>query len=318
MVDTWAFASIHVDRGEKVVDTLCIPGASSEIPIFIVNGLEDGPTVLVMGGIHGCEYTSIDAALAIGRKLDPAVVRGKVVVLPIVNPDAFYARSIYLHPADKKNLNRCFPGDAMGTEAEKLADWLFTIAIQNVDYIVDLHGGDMIEALVPFSIYYATGDTEFDAKSRAFACTFGIPYVVASAEQVPGSTYGAAAKAGKIAMIAEAGQQGILDKKASQLLESGTENVLRLAGVLPGDAAPTRCTILSTFDWYRAPLCGLWYPEVNVGDTVVEGQQLGTIRDMFGETVETFTARSKGTVLFLVTSLAMNEQDPLLAIGDEA
>jgi len=314
--ELWRFAAVEVQRGEKVVAHLRVPGASSEVPVFIVNGAQDGPNVLIMAGIHGCEYTSIDAALQLGRRLDPVSVRGTVTVMPIVNPDAFFARSIYVHPEDRKNLNRCFPGQAEGSAAEQLAHWLFTNAIMPVDYVIDLHGGDMIESLVPFSIYYETGDAALDARAQAFACAFGIRYVVASTEEVPGSTYGAAAQAGKIAMIAEAGQQGILEPAASQTLQSGTENVLRLAGVLAGDVLPTECTVLNTYDWYRAPFNGLWYPEVQVGAYATVGERLGTIRNLFGDIVETVTARTKGTLLFVVTSLAINEGDPLLAISD--
>lgn len=315
-MEFWQVGETSVKRGEKCVTYLHAPGASREVPAFIVNGVADGPNVLILGGIHGCEYSSIDAALKIGQQLQPNLVRGTVTVLPIVNIDAFYARSIYVHPDDKKNLNRCFPGSPDGTAAEKLAHWLFANFIEKVDYVIDLHGGDMIEALVPFSIYYKTGDETFDAQSREFACAFGIQYVVESKEEVPGSTYGAAAKVGKIAMIAEAGQQGILSPEASLALQSGTENALRLAGVLSGMVQQTTSKIFNTYDWYRAPRAGLWYPEVVVGGIAMAGQRLGTIRSVVGEVLETVIAHTQGTMLFVVTSLAINEGDPLLSISD--
>jgi len=53
----------------------------------------------------------------------------------------------------------------------------------------------------------------------------------------------------------------------------------------------------------------------SVGEQVQEGQLVAELRDVFGETVEALHAPATGAVLFLVTSLAVREGDPLLAIG---
>ena len=47
------------------------------------------------------------------------------------------------------------------------------------------------------------------------------------------------------------------------------------------------------------------------------GQALGEVQDAFGVVSRAISAPIGGVVLFLVTSLAMNEGDPLLAIGAE-
>lgn len=312
----WTFGSLSVDAGEKIRGHLTAPGVDTPLPVFLIHGVEDGPTVLVLGGIHGCEYSSIDAALKVGQSLQPEQVKGRVAVIPIANPDSFYARSIYVHPKDGKNLNRSFPGSADGTHAQQLARFLYDTAFDPADVLLDLHGGDMIEALVPFSIYHTTGNQVLDDAARDLAVTFGIPYVIASDGQVPGSAYGAAAELGKLAMIAEAGQQGILSPEASQQLQDGVYNVLRKIHLLDGAVAPTDCQVLHQYDWYRADCTGLWYPTVACGEKVAAGQEVGRICDEFGEVVQTYHANTDGTVLFLVTSLAINEGDPLLALGD--
>ena len=60
---------------------------------------------------------------------------------------------------------------------------------------------------------------------------------------------------------------------------------------------------------------GLWYPQVKVGDTVKTGQNLGHVTDFLGNTVQTAIASMDGTVMYVVTTLAMNAGDPLLFIG---
>lgn len=159
MGTAWQLGHLSVQENEKITTHLKLPTIEEQLPVFLINGSDQGQTVLIMGGVHGCEYTSIDAALKLGQTLEASEIHGRVVVLPIANPASFYARSIYIHPRDQKNLNRVFPGKENGTESERLAYWINETVIKNVDYVIDLHGGDMIEALVPFTIYHVTEDS---------------------------------------------------------------------------------------------------------------------------------------------------------------
>lgn len=315
MGNSWTIANLSANAGEKTKGHLELPTIEEKLPAFLISGAEEGPSVLVMGGIHGCEYTSIDAALKVGASLDAKQVKGKVIVLPIANPASFYARSIYVHPRDQKNLNRMFPGDRDGTDAERLAYWLNEAVFKRVDYIIDLHGGDMIEALVPFTIYHVTEDQKILQASKEMASLFDIEYVIGSSGQVPGSTYGCAAEQGIPAIIAEAGQQGILSETQSKVLQEGVRNVLASLGVLEESSAAAESTYISVFDWYRSDRQGLWYPVIGIGEQVADGQLLGRLADEFGETVREVHSHTSGVVLFLVSALAINENDPLLAVG---
>jgi predicted deacylase len=67
--------------------------------------------------------------------------------------------------------------------------------------------------------------------------------------------------------------------------------------------------------WLRSQHDGLFYPECAVGDEVEAGQVLGRVTNFLGDTVQVAEAPVSGTVLFLVTTLAMNNGDPLLSVG---
>lgn len=316
MTGAWTIGQLTAGPNEKIQGHLHFEGVEEPISAFIINGYTDGPKVLVIGGIHGCEYTSIDAALKVGKALQAEELAGKVIVLPIANPAAFYKRSIYVHPSDQKNLNRVFPGKKEGTEAERLAYGLTETVFKEVDTIIDLHGGDMIEALVPFSIYHASADEKTVEASKHLASLFDIDYVIGSRDQVPGSTYGSAAALGIPALIAEAGQQGILSPEHSERLQKGVINILKALKVMEGEVTHYPSHFLETYDWYRSDRKGLWYPEVGIGDSVKAGDRLGTIQDEFGEVLMDIESHTTGVVLFLVTSLAINPNDPLLAVGN--
>ncbi|MEK7864160.1 MAG: succinylglutamate desuccinylase/aspartoacylase family protein, partial [Chloroflexota bacterium] len=119
-------------------------------PYIALRGARGGPSVLITAGIHAAEYTGIEAAIRLGRTLDPTEVRGTILILPLLNRPGFYERSIYVNPEDNDNLNRLFPGDPKGTWGQRFAHRLLTEIIVKVEHAIDLHAGDLIEDLTPF------------------------------------------------------------------------------------------------------------------------------------------------------------------------
>lgn len=290
-------------------------GVCVSIPLVLVCGRRPGPRVAVTAGVHGAEYVSIAALRQVAMNLDPDRVVGSLVAVLISNPAAFASRSIYVNPLDGLNLNRVFPGDPAGGPSERLAAWLFQTVIAPSDRYLDLHCGDMNEALVPFTGLEATGDPAIDDIALAMALAYGLDYVVFG--PLPGSTTTAAAAAGIPSVLAEVGGQGRWPVADVRRHADGLWRALAAAGLLPGvDSRPERPSQRLTRDvWLRADVGGCFHPAVDVGQAVRAGQVIGEIQDAFGVVLRTIEAPIDGVVLFLVTSLAMNAGDPLLAIG---
>lgn len=286
-----------------------------EMPVVLINGRRRGPTVCVTAGVHGAEYPGIEAAIRLSRSLGADAVRGAVIVVPIVNVPAFQRRAIYVNPLDGVNLNRVFPGNPAGTITEVMAAALFREVVQPADALIDLHGGDLIEALAAFTLYYESGKSSVDATSRRMAEVFGIEYIVRSMA-LKGCAYQAAAAMGKPAILAEAGGQGILDEGSVQTHSKGLTNVLRHLGVLDGEPeVPGKPVKFLESTWLSAEEGGIFYPAVAVGQPVEKGQVVGEFRDWFGEPIARVEAPARGVILFLVTSPAINRGDPILAVG---
>jgi predicted deacylase len=299
-------------RATRVVD-VSLGEVSVPMPVIAVNGAGDGPRVAITGGIHGAEYVAIEAARRVGMSVVPAELRGSLVVVPIANTISYHRRAIYTSGLDDQNLNRVFPGDPNGSPSEKLADWLFRTIMQPSSYYIDMHGGDMIEALVPFVLAPRCGDAAVEEASLAMAKASGIPRVIRG--EVAGSTCGATAAAGIPSILAEVGGQGVWRESEVEEHMASTLRVLRHLGVLPGEVGPAPDQrVYDTFAWMRATADGLFHPLTHVGAVVEQGQPLGAVVDYFGRTVQPVNAITSGEVVFLVTSLAMNAGDPLLAI----
>ncbi len=308
--------SLGAQPGEKKfgVQEFPVVGQPYHLPMFLINGKQDGPTLVVTGGVHAAEYASIAAALDLGRSLEPGSLRGRVAVVPVLNMPGFRVRSIYVCPLDGKNLNRMFPGKADGSATEQIADWLFQNVMKQANYYVDLHGGDLIEALIPFTIYHHSGNEQVDSASLEMAKVFGIRYLVRSETQ--GSTYSAASQAGIPAILTEAGGQGIWRSEDVALHTDGLNRLMRHLGMLAGPTPePVQCTLLKQFLWLRSEHEGFWYPRISVGDAVRKGQDLGCVKDFEGKVLQAVESLADGKVLFLVSSLAINPGDPLLAVG---
>ena len=284
--------------------------AGEEIPCFRARGAQDGPSVSLIGGIHGCEYSSIAAVTRVMRELDEGELSGSITAVPVVSMESFRARSPFVVPADGKNLNRTFPGDPDGSYTDKLAHDIFTQLIEPADALLDLHGGDLVEALEPFALYA-------DEPSRAIALAFGLPYVVRSTDSLAGMTATAAANAGVAAIIAEAGGIGQLEEEAVQLLASGTRSALRHLGALPGEPDAPRSRDVGDFLWLRCRQAGFWAAAVKTGDEVPEGALLGEVRDLYGDVLEQVRAPAPGVLLFLTTSAAVADDGLLLGLGTD-
>ena len=290
--------------------------AGVEHPAFEARGVEDGPHVALIGGIHGCEYSSIAAVTRFMTELDSGELRGSITAVPIVSMQSFERRSPFVVPADGKNLNRCFPGSYDGTYSDVLARSIFDELIAPADALIDLHGGDLVEALEPFVIYQASPVEE---QAHAMAVAFGLPYVVREdpGTDLGGMTSGAAAHAGIPAIIAEAGGCGRLEEAAVVMLADGVRNALRHLGMLPGPVKPPRADMrtVGSFVWLRCKGGGFWEAEVRAGDAVSEGEIIGRVRNLFGDVVEEIRAPREGVVLFLTTSAAVADDGLLLGLG---
>jgi predicted deacylase len=289
-----------------------------EVPAFVARGVRPGPTLALTAGIHAAEYPPIEAATRFARELDPARLAGTVIVVPLVNVPGFFVRSIYVNPVDGRNLNRSFPGAPDGPASARVAHFLLEQVIAGCDAYVDLHCGDMIEALVPFAGYHLTGRPEVDRASRGLAEAFGLENVIASRSvDLPGTGYANAALRGVPALLAEIGQQGVYEQESVAGLLRGARGVLAHLGMLPGVEAPRpgRMREFGRFAWLHADVSGTYHPSISAGDEVEEGQVVGELRDLFGDRLRELRSPASGPVLFAVTSLAINRGDPLFGVA---
>lgn len=300
------------ESGKKSTGYINVPGTPVKMPATYIEGAKPGKQILITGGIHGGEYPCIETAIQLAKRIDPQDVKGTIVVIHPVNVPAFLAKLQYYGPYDGKNLNRVFPGKATGTVSERIAYTVHQLQ-QAADFYIDLHGGDIHEALIPFVIYSNLGGDQVVEQSRKASAALGFPYVVGSVSN--NGSMGAAANAGTPGFLAELGQCGRWSDEEVEQYIAATNNVLRSLEVLEGKVNSTEVTYLKKMAVMNAMHDGCWYAFRKLEDRVKKGEVLGEIRDFFGNVLGEYKAEEDGVLLYVVTSLAITTGDPLTAIG---
>ena len=315
---------LTAQRGEQVSGLIKVPVGTdegSEIPVTITHGVNDGPVLALIAGIHGYEYPPITALHSVRAQLDPAVLSGTIIMVHIANMPSFMGRTVYYGPVDGKNLNRTFPGDPKGSLSQRIAHLLTTEVIDQADYLVDLHAGDGNEALRPYVYMPVTGDADFDAKIERLAVAFGLDHIVMDTGPQHASgpslfTDQTAIERGIPAITTETGQSGSNDPYWVGLAEWGIWNVLRhLNMVAEDEVANTGITWLSDYTVIKSPQSGFFRPVTREGYAVAEGAVLGVLLDFFGEELTTIRAPFSGVVNYVISTPPVSEGEPVAMIS---
>lgn len=297
-------------------------GATISVPVATIRGASDGPTLAIVGGVHGAEYAGIEAVRRIVGAVDPDALAGRVVAVPCLNVPAFYGFAAHVNPVDGENPARAFPGSSSGSYTERMVHLVWEHVLASADYIVDVHGGDIEEELVDYSQINLNGDAEHDAAAEALALALDMPFFVKRAApsdpvRTGGTICQIASGLGIPAALAESGSHGELDEACVDVHVKGLKNVLFHLDMLPG--MPTieneRPMLLHRFTGIAAPVDGFWYPIVTKGDVLTKGQTVGEMRDFFGEPLATVICEENAAILGVMTVPARAAGDMLMGLG---
>ena len=297
--------------GKITKDHIHVQGTELHIPHVLLCGNMEGPTVLISAGIHNAEYVGIQSAIELSAELDISELHGNVIILPLANRSGFENRTMSRVFEDGKNLNRVFPGNSEGSEADRLAHMIFNVFIKNVDAYIDLHSGDGYESLFPYAYYL--GDAPSEAKAKEMISCVDTSYYVRSRCRT-GGAYNLASVHGIPSVLIERGQLSLFSREEIEADKKDVRNILKYLGVLEGDHETFPKKELFEYN-VVAPCTGCWYPSKEVGSEFTTGEKLGVIRDYFGNVLYTEYASENGVLLYQCASLNIIEGDPMISYG---
>lgn len=263
---------IHAPREDSAAaNVLC--------PVGIVeNG--DGPTALLIGTVHGDEVVGSVAISKIFHDINPANIKGKVIVCPTANINAVDNNQRF-SPRDGKNMNRFFPGVSGGTVTESLCHEITKDLITQADFVVDFHSGGRSLQYIPGGLLRISCNEAINRASWKLAEAFGasVTYLTASSDRLPSHTSAVALQQSKPSMAMEISGGESLHLSDVRIAEEGALNVLRSQGILREDMVEreTMPIIVDDRKAVYASQDGIFVPEVDVGADVDVGIVLARI-----------------------------------------
>lgn len=249
-----------------------------KMPVVVIRGKENGPTLFVSAAIHGDEINGVDIVRRLLKHRALKRIRGTLIAIPIVNVFGFNDKSRYL--PDRRDLNRSFPGEEHGSLASQIAYIFRTEIVEKATHGIDLHTGAIHRRNLP----QIRADLSQPA-NMALAQAFGAP-VVLNASPRDGSLREMVSEKRIPMLLYEAGTALRFDARASKIGVVGILNVMRAIGMLPGETIekPAReLFIARSTHWVRSPISGIFLTVKKLGEHVRKGDKLGCITNPFGD-----------------------------------
>lgn len=295
MIKSLIIDQVSVGPGEQEQISLFVSrlpsGNRIDIQSFVFRSVQPGPTVLLMGGVHGDEINGIQI---VRRILEEGILgkllAGSVIAIPLLNVFGFinFSRDV----PDGKDVNRSFPGSTLGSLASRTASALTKKVLPNVDIAVDLHTGGASRYNYPQIRY-----SKSDVKAAELGMAFGAPFLIEK-PYISKSFRKTANQMGISVVVYEAGESVRLDGLAIEIGVAGIKRVLKSLNMISdAPAAKQETVVVNGSGWVRASEAGLYTWTRQSGSFVRKGEQLGVIHSPHGDRMKRIFAKKDGYII---------------------
>jgi predicted deacylase len=285
----------------------------------------DGPHLLITGGVHGDEFEPMAAIRRLMAQFDAdnPLRRGRVTLVPCVNESAFW-RGHRCAAEDGLDLARVCPGRPDGSITERTAHALSAL-IRQADAYIDLHTGGTELAVYPLAGYVLHLDARVLETQRRMARAFNLPVVWGTSPELDGRSLSVARDAGVPAIYCEyLGSASCSDEGVADY-EEGCLNVMAELGMI--DRIQPKSRVEHHIEDPRpasgylqiqnpSPLDGCFEPAVALGDMVEAGQSLGAVTSLLGNERAPVPAGNAGIVLTLRTFPRVRAGDMVAVVAE--
>lgn len=332
MTGTLITSEVDFDAEGKQAGYLRVPHSTHRsaygwvpVPITVIrNG--DGPTLVISAGVHGDEFEGQIAVATLARELDVADIRGRLILLAMMNFPAAEA-GCRVSPLDNGNLNRLYPGDPKGTPSEMIAHFHEEVILRRADYAVDLHSGGASLNYSPTLLRGPAHSPQEETGLATLSNAFDLPYAWVftgggGRDSTARTAMGAANRKGVINVMAELGGAACVTPEALRQTDRGLRRILHALGMLPDytpDAARgTR--VLNAQGSIYAGVSGVFEPLRIIGEDVAKDETVALIHhpDTPGQAPDAVVSPYRGLVLAMRAMAQVQRGDALFQIASDA
>ncbi|MEN8928943.1 MAG: succinylglutamate desuccinylase/aspartoacylase family protein [Flavobacteriales bacterium] len=305
---------IEIKAGQNKVVKLSVSklpsGTHIDIFAHVFRSKKPGPTLLVLGGLHGDEINGIEIVRkSINEGFYDNLKCGNVIAIPLLNVYGFinYSRDV----PDGKDINRSFPGNSNGSLASRVAKKLTQHILPLVDFGIDFHTGGKSNHNVPQVRIDGTIAENFE-----LAKEFGADFIIKS-RLIPKSLRKECNKRNLPMLVFEGGESLRLDQNSINIGKNGIKNILAHKNMIDKfDVKIKESIVIKEAHWVRASFSGIFEPSVVPSQYVVKGEKLGVISTPYDKTIKIIKARKNGYIYGLNNNPVVNQGDALVHIGE--
>ena len=288
--------NITVKRGELrkgiIKGVELINNVSIDIPVIVMNGVEDGPTLLLMSTQHGIEIQGIEVIHRVMLKeVKPSKLKGAIIGIPVGNPLA-YMHHQYLSWIDNLDVGRVRADRPNGNTTERLAYALWSEAWSKADLIVNIHCNTRPDSLI--YQWINIGNPKTREKIIRMAKAAGVTTIVSEepvGEDAPPTLGNLAARNGIPVLLFELIDGRWISEPSTTVGVRAILNIMKEFKMIEGEIEPqTGITIIpGTNRFYgilRANKGGLIRFFKKPGEFIRKGEKVAEIYNLYGEVIE--------------------------------
>ncbi len=285
-----------------------------QVPVIVQRAKNEGPRLLITGGIHGNEINGVEVVRQLISKKYNQPQNGMVICIPVVNVFGFLNQKRQF--PDGRDLNRVFPGSPRGSLASRFAYYIIKEIAPLVDYCIDYHTGGNSRFNVP-----QIRINKNDEDALELAKVFGTPFVIRTGHREKSFRETMHSLKKKV-LLFEGGKSLHLDEQITIAGVAGALRVMQHLGMRDFSRELEKLEVtdfdpilIDSSDWIRAKYSGMFHPSVLLGTLINKGDILGSISDPFGFFERYIKSPSKGYMICINQSPIVNQGDALFHIS---
>ena len=287
-------AGVEIQQGDNLSLNIDLPKlyhTPTKLPIQVIRGKREGPTVFISASIHGDELNGIEIIRRIKKLNVLKRLKGTLILIPMVNIYGVMTQSRYM--PDRRDLNRSFPGTKRGSLASRVAKTFFEEIVKKCDLGIDLHTASIHKSNFP-----QIRTNINDSFTYNLAKIFEAPLVL-HAPLREGSLRSEAMEVNVPILLYEAGEALRFDETSIRIGVKGIVNVLRELKMFPAGHPRSRKLpiVTKSSQWIRATDSGILRTIKKLGDTVKEEEVIAYIDDPIDDNNSIIKAPFDGVII---------------------